>query len=146
MYRLMIDTNILLDSLIQGRPDEDGARELFDWCTWSGDMGMVTPSSLNDTYYLLRKRMAEPYARKAIQSLMELLVIAPLSWEECSVSITSDEPDFEDGLVRAAAELNDADFIITRDERAFKNSKLKCMTASEYLAWAKAQDKRHSDF
>lgn len=43
------------------------------------------------------------------------------------------EPDFEDGLVRAAAELNDVDFILTRDARAFKRSRVRAVTCAEYL-------------
>ena len=43
------------------------------------------------------------------------------------------EPDFEDDLVRAVAELEGADFIITRDSAAFAKSKVKSVTAAEYL-------------
>ena len=45
----------------------------------------------------------------------------------------SGESDFEDGLVRACAELNDVDFILTRDERAFRTSRARTLTCGEYL-------------
>ena len=45
----------------------------------------------------------------------------------------SDEPDFEDGIVRACAERWKADYIISRDEKAYANSHIKRVTAEEYL-------------
>lgn len=52
---------------------------------------------------------------------------------ECELSMRSGEPDFEDGLVRACAELNEVDFIPTRDERAFRTSRVRALTCREYL-------------
>ena len=59
--------------------------------------------------------------------------IAPLGPEECDRSLRSDEPDFEDGLIRACAELNGVDFILTRDTGAFRTSPVKALTCAEYL-------------
>ena len=53
--------------------------------------------------------------------------------EETLLALDSNEPDFEDGLVRACAELNDADFIISRDEKAFRKATIRRVTAKEYL-------------
>ena len=44
----------------------------------------------------------------------------------------SDEPDVEDGIVRATAELMGAEAIITRDDAAYKTSRVPSMTAREY--------------
>ena len=48
-------------------------------------------------------------------------------------ALDSDEPDFEDGLVRAAAETEAAFAIITRDAQAFKTSSVPAMSAARYL-------------
>ncbi|WP_273383396.1 hypothetical protein [Enorma phocaeensis] len=64
---------------------------------------------------------------------MGLRVIASVGAEECELSVRSGESDFEDGLVRACAELNDVDFILTRDERAFRTSRARTLTCGEYL-------------
>lgn len=106
---------------------------MLERCNGEGDMGIVTPSSLNDAYYVLAKKHGEQWAREAIRHLMGLLVIAPFGPEECDLSLNSNEPDFEDGLIRACAELNGADFILTRDADAFKKSKVRAVTCAEYL-------------
>lgn len=48
-------------------------------------------------------------------------------------SAESDESDFEGGLIRACAELNDVSFILTRDGAAFRRSRVRAVSAKEYL-------------
>ncbi|HJG36660.1 type II toxin-antitoxin system VapC family toxin [Enorma phocaeensis] len=131
--RLLFDTNVLLDALIEGRPESAEAWEVLKRCNGGGDMGLVTSGSLKDAYYVLGHGGREAAAREAVGLLMGLLVIAPIGAEECELSMRSGEPDFEDGLVRACAELNDVDFILTRDERAFRTSRVRALTCREYL-------------
>lgn len=141
MYRILLDTNILLDSVIPNRPQHDEALALLKWCNGSGDYGFAAATSFNDAYYILCRAYSEPIAREALENLLGLLAVAPVSAEECDRSLRSNEPDFEDGLVRACAELSEADFIITRDEDAFAGSKVKSVTAKEFLFTVDHEDK-----
>lgn len=131
--KIVFDTNILFDLCDSGRPDHNEAVILTSLCNGGGWMGLVSPMSLKDVYYVMRKSLPETRARKFIAYLMDLFVILPCSFEEAGMAIISDEPDFEDGLIRASAELNDASFIITRDKKAFKTCVIRALTASEFL-------------
>lgn len=141
MYRVLLDTNILLDSVIPNRPQHDGALALLNWCNSSGDYGFAAATSYNDAYYVLCRAYNEAIAREALERLLGLVAVAPVSAEECDRSLRSNEPDFEDGLVRACAELNGADFIITRDKDAFAGSKVKSVTAKEFLFTVDHEDR-----
>lgn len=141
MYRVLLDTNVLLDVLVEGRPEHADAWELLEWCNGSGDMGMACSLSFKDVYYVLQRDLPEPKARAAVKKLMEFLIIAPIDAEATYEAVTSNEPDFEDGLVRRCAELNGADFIITRDRKAFAYSTIKCMSAKEYMDFVKTEDR-----
>lgn len=132
-FRVFFDTNILLDIVEPSRPQSEEARKVVALCNGAGDMGVVCPMSLKDVYYILCRMWTEREAREAVESLMGLLVIAPFSAEECDLAIRSDEPDFEDGLIRASAELNGADVILTRDVGAFAHSKVRSMDCATYL-------------
>ncbi len=131
--RVLFDTNILIDAVDAQRPHSHAACLALKHCNGGRDMGLVTPSSLNDTYYTVKKYMGEPWTRNAIRHLLELLVVIPFGPQECIISAESNEPDFEDGLIRAAAELNDIDFILTRDRKAFNYSHVRKLTCEEYL-------------
>ena len=141
MYRILLDTNILLDSIIPNRPQHDEALALLKWYNGSGDHGFAAATSFNDAYYILCRAYSEAIAREALENLLGLVAVAPVSAEECDRSLRSNEPDFEDGLIRACAELNGADFIITRDKDAFVGSKVKSVTAKEFLFTVDHEDK-----
>ena len=132
-HRLLIDTNTLLDAVIPERPQSQEACRVLAECNGGGDIGLACSLSLRDVYYVLERFYDREAARKLVASLMDLVVIAPVGAEECEMSMRGNEPDFEDGLGRAAAELNDIDFIITRDAAAFKRCRIRSLTAGEYL-------------
>lgn len=141
MYRILLDTNILLDSIIPNRPQHDEALALLKWCNGSGDYGFAAATSFNDAYYVLCRAYSEAIAREALENLLILVAVAPVSAEECDRSLRSNEPDFEDGLIRACAELNGADFIVTRDRDAFAGGKVRSVTAKEFLFTVDHEDK-----
>lgn len=140
MSRLLIDTNILLDLAAPNRPGKEDAEALMRLCNGGGDMAMVCPMSLKDAYYVMSKAYGESSARAWIEKLMRLVVIAPLSAEECIKAARDGEPDFEDGIIRATAELEDAEFIITRDTKAYRTSHVRAVDAGEYRAIAAQRD------
>ena len=131
--RLLLDTNFLLEALVEGRPQSQEAWKVLGCCNDGGDMGLATSGSLKDVYYVLARGGREAKAREAISLLTYLLVVAPVGAEECGLALHVGEPDFEDGLVRAYTELNDVDFIFARDAHAFKRSRVREVTCAEYL-------------
>ena len=133
MSRLLFDTNVLLDLVDERRPQSQEAVLSIERCNGGGDMGLVTPMSLKDAYYVLETAYDKRTARHCIDLLAGLLVVAPFGAEECDLALRSDEPDFEDGLIRACAELNGVDVILSRDAKAFVGSKVPAMTCTEYL-------------
>ena len=133
MYRLLLDTNILLDCVDPRRSFHSDAIRLIRRCNGGGDKGFACSLSLKDVYYVMGKLYGEPHAREAVRMLAGLVIVGPVGAEETLAAVESNEPDFEDGLVRAFAELNGIDFIISRDEAAFRKGKTRCLTAAEYL-------------
>lgn len=131
--RLLLDTNILLDAACKERPQSDEACAVLKRCNGGGDIGFATAMSFKDAYYILSKQYGEPTGRRLVNALLGIVAVVPLGGEECLLSIDSSEPDFEDGLVRACAELNDIDFIITRDAVAFGKSRIRAVDCKEYL-------------
>ena len=132
-YRLLICTDVLLDALVAERPESVEACRVLELCNGGGDMGLACSLSLKDVYYVLQKHFGTDRAWSCIDALSGLVAIVPVGAEECDVSLRKDEPDFEDGIVRACAELSGVDFILTRDAEAFGSCKIRSMTCSEYL-------------
>lgn len=64
---------------------------------------------------------------------MRAFEVEDLDVEICSIALEPDEPDYEDGCIRAIAESAQIDFIITRDEAAFARSWAKSYSAKRFL-------------
>lgn len=131
--RLLIDTNILLDVAIPEREESVYANLLMDELLYEDVEGYVPGTSLKDFYYIMCKYAGEIIARESVLSILDLCRIVPVSGPICRIAAESNEPDFEDGIVRACAESIPVDFIISRDKNAFGRSYIKCLTAQEYL-------------
>ncbi len=131
--RVLIDTNIILDAAMSERQEWPEATLLLDEIAYGTTTGLIVATSLKDAYYVLTKYAGEPAARSFVSSAMDAFEIIAVDDLICRSAARSDEPDFEDGVVRTCAEKAHADFIISRDAAAFSRSKIKCITAREYL-------------
>lgn len=135
--KLLFDTNVLVDSLNEDRqPFRSQCNELIHVCLGRADIElMAVSSSLKDVYYIMCRRYSdEPQARKAVGALMTIFELLPLMEHNVRKAYHSDEPDFEDGLIRAVAEDNKVDVIVTRDAAAFRGSTIPAMDAIRCLA------------
>ena len=121
MHRVMVDTNALIDLVSSSRPAHGRTVAAVDALLGSGDFeGCVLSSALKDVYYVYCRHYGdEPSARRAIRELRRMFALVNLTPSIVDAALDSDEPDFEDGLVRAAAELTDCDFLLTRDAPGF---------------------------
>ena len=107
--RLFFDTNFLLDLTNRERPQ------------------------FTDYYYIARDINA--LIRQDFMALfLETCEIAVLDESLLRKALHSNEPDFEDGVVRACAEAWNSDFIITRDVKAFVGGPVAAVSAADYLA------------
>lgn len=132
MSRLFLDTNYLFDFIRPERPESDEAVTLFKQLQGNPHSACIAASSLKDLYYLMRKDYSEDERRDWIRAFIRAFDVEELDVEACAVALESDEPDYEDGCIRALAERAKVDFIITRDKKAFARSWVKAYSAREF--------------
>lgn len=131
--KLLVDTNIFLDVAIDAREEHVPGVLLWDEFLYGEIEGYVAATSLKDVYYILGKYEGESRSRDFIEAILKIFQVVPVDALVCKTAIRSNEPDFEDGIVRECAESIPVDFIISRDKSAFGRSYIKCLTAQEYL-------------
>ena len=102
--KVLLDTNVMLD-LALARPEGfDAAAAIAEAVAYEEVVAYVCATSLKDLYYILSKAMGEKDARTYIKAVMDDFIICSVDYALCRQAADSDEPDFEDGLVRACAE------------------------------------------
>ena len=134
MDKLFLDTNYLLDLAVKNRPGADAAALLFEMACDGRVAGVISPTSLKDFYFIARRDMPETTRRRWISLFMDAFVVAGLDRNTCAAALSSDEPDFEDGMIRAGAEAEGCDLIISRDTNAFGTSPITRKSPEEYVA------------
>ena len=119
--KLFLDTNALLDIAIPVRPQHAEAVNMLE-VGERGDMDFyASVGSLKDAYFIMRRTYVrdESLCRKIVREMSLDFVMVDLTSEIAERAFASDEPDFEDGIIRASAEAAGCDAIVSRDAEAF---------------------------
>ena len=141
MRSYLLDSNALVYWLYPGSPfNGDVSSFLREALVRDHDV-YVLSSCLNEVYYALHSHyMGERAARSSIAIVADVLTLVDLTREVVDAALASDEPDYEDGLVRAVAEAFEVDAIITYDRKAFRGSSVAKRTAAEALADLRSEE------
>ena len=131
--RILFDTNVVLDVLLDREPFSTTAAALFSKVESGVISGFVCATTITTIHYLARKVLGIDSAMEEIKKLMKLFEVAPVNRAVLDASIYSDFKDFEDAVVHESAINKEAQGIVTRDPDGFKNSKINVYSPEELL-------------
>lgn len=133
--KILLDTNILLDSILQRDEFVVNARKVIRYCVSLAD-GYVAAHSLTNIFYVLSQSEKRPIedCRQNIIKICQLFKICEINKENVIKAVTNiDFEDFEDSLQYACAEDVDIDVIITRNVKDFPKKQIPVLTPAEFL-------------
>lgn len=133
MENIFVDTNIIIDLLAKREPFYKDAQELFTLSDKKIIQLYISSLSFANAYYSIIKHHKEIDAKKYLAKFKVLVKVLPLDDKAIELALASNFNDFEDGLQYYIAIANDADIIITRNKKDFKNSEIPVLTAGEYI-------------
>jgi predicted nucleic acid-binding protein len=116
--RVLVDTNILLDFLLQREPFFQDAELLFQSIEAGQVIGYVTATTLTDIFYISRKHTrSDEQARQAVSETLTAMVICPIDRAVLESAFNSGLVDFEDAVQIFGAVAQGLDAILTRDNK-----------------------------
>jgi len=124
--KVVVDTNVVLDVLLDRRPFAEAAAGVFALVEESSVEGFLCATTVTTVDYLLGQALAPEEARAALKRLLDLFEIAPVNRPVLEQALYSNVSDFEDAVLEQSARLVSADAITTRNLTDFKKS---CVTA-----------------
>jgi predicted nucleic acid-binding protein len=131
--RVLVDTNIILDFLLQREPFFQSADLLFQAIDCDRLVGYVTATTLTDIFYIARKHTGSiEQARQAISEILTVIAICPVNREVLEAAFASELTDFEDAVQIACAIAQGLDAIVTRDVN-FSSAEIPVLTVEELL-------------
>ncbi|RYG18760.1 MAG: PIN domain-containing protein [Chitinophagaceae bacterium] len=135
MKHVFMDTNIVIDFLANRQPFAMDAAKLFDLAVNGKVRVFIAAVSYNNIYYILRQSMSGNATLKLLGELADLTEITDVTAVVIRQSLKTDFKDYEDAIqYHSALSIPDLDFIVTRNTKDFKKSKLAVLTPTEALA------------
>jgi predicted nucleic acid-binding protein len=131
--KVLIDTNIILDVLLDRKPFSDNASNVIAKIERSEIAGLICATTLTTIHYLSAKALGSKAADRHLKTLISLFEVAPVNRIVIENAVSSNFKDFEDAVLHAAACHACAECIVTRDIGGFKGSTLPVFTPSEFL-------------
>lgn len=128
---MLLDTNIVLDLLMDRLPYSDAAVELFSKVEDGTIIGYLCGTTITTVYYLAAKTIGAPKAHDEIRKLLTLFEVAPVSRQVLESALGLDFNDFEDAVIHEAACHVGADAIVTRNQKDFKKSRISIYSSLE---------------
>ena len=132
--KVLFDTNIILDVLLDHKPFSEHASYLMSKVERSEINGFLCATTVTTIHYLLSKYLDKEKAIDSINSIMALFEIASVNRLVIENALKSKFPDFEDSVLHESARHAGAEYIITRNIKDFKKSKIPAYTATEFLS------------
>jgi len=123
--RVLVDTNVVLDVLLDRRPFVKAAARVFALVEESRIEGFLCATTVTTIDYLLGQALAPSEARAALQRLLDLFEIAPVNRPVLEQALRSGITDFEDAVLEQSARVVSVDVIATRNLADFKKSSVK---------------------
>lgn len=131
--KILFDTNIVLDLLLDRKPFSDSAATLFSMVENGEITGLLCATTITTIHYLIAKVTSADQAKNALQKLMALFEIAPVNQMIIKQALQRKTSDFEDAVLLESARFSGVDIVVTRDPRGFQDANIKIFSPPELI-------------
>ena len=132
--KIYLDTCVIIDYLSSRVPFSEDAEKILTLVANNKIYAYISASSITDIHYILKKHFQdEQITRKYMIKVLSLIeILDTLSY---NIKTVFDSPinDFEDALIEEISYQNKLSYIVTRNTKDFKNSRVKVVTPKKLL-------------
>lgn len=130
--RVLIDTNVVLDVLLNRKPFCTHSAAIFRLAETGRLEAFLTSNSVTDIVYILRKAYDKETIKKNLLTMFGFIKILNVSASDIINAFEVNAVDFEDAMIIQCAKRIKADTIITRNPDDFKNCPIKYKTPEKF--------------
>lgn len=132
--KILIDTNVILDVLQKREPFFADSYQSLRKALEADTECLISASAATDIFYVLRKALqSASKAKQQIERLSQIVTFADVQGTDIHTALMYSMSDFEDAVVDAVAERNEASYILTRNIKDFAGSSVPAVTPTEFL-------------
>lgn len=128
MKRVLIDTNVVLDVLLERKPYLGASAAVWDAVECGAAEGYLAAHAVTTIHYLAQKQLGARRAKRVIANLLQVFGVAAVDGNVLRDALQSETQDFEDAVSEAAARAGGCEAIVTRDLKGFRAAGLPVLT------------------
>jgi len=134
MKKLFLDSDVLLDLLLNRAPFTDDIEVLIEYAINSEIKLFTSPISITNIHYIIGKLENQNKANLKTRKILKIVSMESVGQKVIDMASNSKFKDFEDSVQNYCAVESDHEIIITRNTKDYKKSELSILTPKEYLA------------
>lgn len=132
--RIYLDTCVIVDYLADRKPYSKDSEQVLSLIANNKVYGYVSASCITDIHYILKKYFHdENIVRKHLIDLLSLIEVLDTLAYNVKTVFDSAIPDFEDALIEEISYQTKIEYIVTRNTKDFKNSRVEIVTPKKLL-------------
>ena len=131
--RVLFDTNVVLDLLLDRQPFSEAAAALFSEVEKGNLTGLICATSITTVYYLVNKAAGRKKADECVELLTSLLEVAAVNRRVIETARELHFKDFEDAVIYASALHSAAKAVITRNLKDFPQDQIPAFSPEKLL-------------
>ena len=130
--RVLVDTNIMLDALLEREPFFGDARALMEAIDSGQVVGYVTATTITNIFYIVgRQTRSIERANLAVSETLTAMQICLVDRDILEAAFAFNMRDFEDAVQLACAIAENLEAIITRNPQDFEGAGLPILSARQ---------------
>ena len=133
--KLFLDTNILIDVVANRTPWVEDALVIFELANQKQVELIAADCSFINIAYITRKIFSAEELNSLLADLREFVDVAEVGTEIIDAAISANWNDFEDCVQSMVAQREKVDYIITRNEKDFRDSNVPAISPREFLSF-----------
>jgi predicted nucleic acid-binding protein len=131
--KILIDTNVALDILLQRQPWYTNAALVFSFAQRNYIECYISASAITDIFYVAKKDLGKSGARAAMKILLQVFRPATVTDSHIYQALEAEWDDFEDSVQFIVGEGLSVDYIVTRNTQDFLSGSITAVTPERFI-------------
>jgi predicted nucleic acid-binding protein len=131
--RVLLDTNVILDFLLDRPPFADAATAVWQANEQSRFEGYISAITPINVFYIARRIKGADVARQMVAGLLAACQVCLIDSLVLQSALALPLRDYEDAVQHASAAVSQMEAIVTRDTRDYTGATLPVLTPQDFL-------------
>jgi len=133
MKRLMVDTNVVLDVLLDRLPHVETSTAIWSAIETGRSEGFLAAHAITTIHYFVQKELGLVKANQVIGLILRVFNVAAVDRSVIEQALRLPMADFEDAVTAAAALASECEYVVTRDPKGFRGSPIRVLAPEAAL-------------